>query len=426
MPPTLEKAATGTAESLPSAQPRGLAARIVCGAAFLLPLVCWPDLDRPFSAPKLLLLVAVDLALTIAWLCGGRRSLRQPSAHWWALAWAAAVSTAAIAGAVASLDGLLLALAPVPLFYAIAGGLVPRDTLARAIWRGSVCEAIVALIQCCSLDPLRWMGWQPELFWSARMRIYGTLGNPDFVAAWLCAALPLCWREIARAAPGTRSRALRWAAAAAMVAAIVATGSRVFALVLPVQAALPALRSKRLRRAALLAIPVSAALLYLAPARPLAATVEGRLYFMRVATFGAPILAAGSGPGSFEARFAAAQSAWLKAHPRHPLARFAGAVDHAHNDYLEFLVELGPLGLAVFFGLAACTAIEAWRGRDLPIHSVRASAAAGALTLMAIALVDFPFHRPAEWALFWIFAGILAQRGTIHKENERCRLRSDE
>jgi hypothetical protein len=38
---------------------------------------------------------------------------------------------------------------------------------------------------------VRALGWQPEIFASPRMRIYGTLGNPDFVAAWLCATLPL-------------------------------------------------------------------------------------------------------------------------------------------------------------------------------------------------------------------------------------------
>lgn len=425
MPLTTERVASASATYPPAERRNGLPGLLVCGAVFLLPLVCWPGPDRPFSAPKLLLLLCVDLVLAIVWLCGGRGSARQPRAHWWALGWAAAVSISAISGATASLDVLLLTLAPLPIFFAIGGGLVPSTKLARAIWLASACEALLALLQYYALDPLRWLGWQPEQFPSARMRIYGTLGNPDFVAAWLCAALPFCWREIAQSAPRTRSRALRWAAATITLAAIMATGSRVFALILPLQAGLLALRSKRMRFVSLLALPMAATVLYLAPARQFAAVLEGRLYFARIAA-GTPLVLAGSGPGSFEAGFAASQSAWLKAHPRHPSARFAGTVDHAHNDYLEFLVEYGPVGLAVFLGFAVCGAIEAWRGRNLRIGTVDATASAGAATLLAIAAVDFPFHRPAEWTLFWVFAGILAQRGTTHKENERCQSQSDE
>ena len=65
------------------------------------------------------------------------------------------------------------------------------------------------LLQYGGLDPLRWLGWQAEIFVNPRMRVYGTLGNPDFVAAWLCATLPLA----------------RGAAMALQLAAILATAA---------------------------------------------------------------------------------------------------------------------------------------------------------------------------------------------------------
>jgi hypothetical protein len=34
------------------------------------------------------------------------------------------------------------------------------------------------------------------------------------------------------------------------------------------------------------------------------------------------------------------------------------------------------------------------------------TALAGAAALAAMACVDFPFHRPAEWALLWLLLGM--------------------
>jgi O-antigen ligase len=168
---------------------------------------------------------------------------------------------------------------------------------------------------------------------------------------------------------------------------------------------------KRRKWAWLLALPAAAALLYLAPARPLAATIQGRLYLAQVAgSHWRQTPVTGHGPGSFEEQFAQWQTEWLQARRQDPgAARFAGAVDHAHNDYLEFLVEYGPAGLAVFLGLGGWIAAQMWRGRARAAGQVQA-AAIGAASLLAIAAVDFPFHRPAEWTLFWLFAGILTAR----------------
>jgi hypothetical protein len=357
----------------------------------------------------MVLLACLDLAMAVAWLSNETSGGDTRAGDWLALGWFALVSISALGGSDITMQGLLLALLPAPLFFGIRRGLVSGEALARAIWLGSVCEAAIVVLQYCGLDPMRWFGWQPEAFASPRMRAYGTLGNPDFVAAWCCATLPFSWIEIARRGQSGRSRALRWAASVLQAAAVLATGSRVAALIIPLEAAVLALCFKRMRHAWLLSLPIAGALLCLAPARPLMTTIQGRLYLARVTAGHWQTPLTGYGPGAFEGRFAIWQAQWLDAHPRQPdAARFAGAVDHAHNDYLEFLVDYGPVGLGVFLGLAGWVLARAWRGRAAPGLTVRTSSAIGVASLLAIAAVDFPFHRPAEWSLFWLLSGILA------------------
>lgn len=360
--------------------------------------------------PKMLLLVGVDLALVTAWLSGQIRQKAAPAGGWLALAWVAAVSISSLAGGTPNFDTLLLALLPIPLFWYIAGGHVPLPSLVRAVWLATTCEAVIVVLQFCGLDPLQALGWETEAFPSPRMRVYGTFGNPDFVAAWGCGALPLCWRAIAVCRHDCRAQALRWAAAAVQIAAILATESRVFPLALLVWAVLAG-RSSALKRICLGALPIIAAFLYFAPTRPLAETIKGRLYVAEVSASHWQTPLVGFGPGSFEGRFAVWQVEWLHAHRQDGGAvRFAGALDHAHNDYLELVVEYGPVGLCLFLALAGWIASLAWRATAEPLAGLPAAAAFGAATLLAIAAVDFPFHRPAEWSLLWLFLGILATK----------------
>ena len=284
----------------------------------LLPLLCLAGLERPFSTPKTGLLVVLAAASAA---CYALRRLPLPDCAW--MAWVAAVSVSALTAPWASFDATLLALLPVPLYLAVRGGSLPPERAARAVIRGSTVLAAVACLQFAGLDPLRLGGWQPEAFANPRMRVYGTLGNPAFVAAWLCAALPVT-------ASTARGRPLRWAAAALQLGAIFATGSRIFLLAFPAAAAVTFSRDGRRAKWLLAGVPVAAALLWLAPARPLGETVEGRLYYARVvASRWSEIPVFGCGPGSFRPRFAAWQASWLKERGPDGAARFAGDVDHA-------------------------------------------------------------------------------------------------
>ncbi len=84
-----------------------------------------------------------------------------------------------------------------------------------------------------------------------------------------------------------------------------------------------------------------------------------------------------------------------------------------HNDYLQTLQELGPLGLAA---LLALVGLPAWLGyRRIPLLPVERRqaplVAAAALTAMGFhALVDFPFYIPICLVLYGALLGSLDRR----------------
>lgn len=109
----------------------------------------------------------------------------------------------------------------------------------------------------------------------------------------------------------------------------------------------------------------------------------------------------GSGPGSFSLVFPRVQSADLRY-----------VVNHAHNDYLEWLVEAGlfALVLIVIFGMLF---IQRWwylwrRCDSQPETSTLVQLAAGvSLVLLALhSLVDFNLRIPANQLYFAFWAGI--------------------
>ena len=382
---------------------------LVYAAIALLPLACWPGLEHPFATPKLGLLALIDMALAARyWLLRPKPAQVSRATDWAWLAWLGALALSALAAPYVSVEALLLLALPAPLALAIERGTISRERVAGAIAAGSSALAAIAVLQYAGADPLRWLGWIPETFWNPRMRVYGTLGNPDFVAAWCAGTLPLIVMAAAkRRGVGVLHALARWGPVVLHVGAILATGSRVFLLALPA-AALGLL----VRRAALnkwwlaMAAAIIVAAVWLSPARPLGTTIDGRLYLARVAASGwRHVPLTGHGPGAFEIQFSRLQVEWLREHPRERAARaFAGAVDHAHNDYLEMFVELGPVGLGAFFALGG---LLAWSARRVGDDRPALAAWSGVAALSAVALVDFPFHRPAEWALFWMFLGIL-------------------
>ena len=151
---------------------------------------------------------------------------RSGASDWLWLAWLAAVALSALLATYVLVDALLLLLLPLPLAFAIEHDLVPRESICNALIAGSTILCIIAIAQFAGVDPLRALGWVPETFANPRMRVYATLGNPNFVAAWCVGMLPLAGGTHASTRAG-------WAAVVLHLAALLATGSRVALLAVP-------------------------------------------------------------------------------------------------------------------------------------------------------------------------------------------------
>ena len=121
--------------------------RLFAAGVFLLPLVCWPGLDHPFSTPKMWLLGCLDAGLAVRHLL-----LRQKprGGDWPWLVWLGSVGLSALAAPYVSLEALLLLLLAAPLCWAVGGS-------GQAIVLGSLVESAIVVLQYVRLDPLRWL-----------------------------------------------------------------------------------------------------------------------------------------------------------------------------------------------------------------------------------------------------------------------------
>lgn len=319
-----------------------------------------PPLAQPFSAPKLAALLAgAVLALLLLRPAGpGTRALPMsrhagPGASLWPLAWLLLAGASALAHPSALQPLLLDGGAALLLFALLTRQWDSRAALRALAWLGCL-EALIVLAQH-----------------GPRMARFGTLGNPDFAAAWLGASLCLAIGE------GMTAAALLQGAA------LCALGSLASVLALAA-ACVVALPRKRW------ALPLLAALcLGAASGRAFDERLAGRRYLHRVAAahlLDAPLL--GLGPGAVRAHWPAWEAALFREEDR----RFAAPQDHVHDDLLERALEQGIPAALLF---AACAGLAIARGRR------RTPWAAAALaSLCARALVDFPLARPAELALF--------------------------
>src|SRR4030042_3475462 len=77
---------------------------------------------------------------------------------------------------------------------------------------------------------------------------------------------------------------------------------------------------------------------------------------------------------------------------------------HAHNDYLEYLSEVGSIGFLLFFGgflFIVIISFLTWRERRHP--EVKGLALGGIISLVCIlthSITDFNLHIPANMVLF--------------------------
>lgn len=409
-----------------------LAPAVAVTALALVPWLVWPGHEEPFSTPKRL---AVAIAAGLLWtaaLASRRRALAWRDGVFAAVcvAWIASFSASALLGQHASPAALVLGVAGAAWALAVARAALPVVGLLRVMLATATGIAVVALAQWLGADPLPAAGWTPELTGgSERLRVYATLGNPNFVAAWLAMHLPLA----AHVAHDERSAVRRWAGVvslAVLLAAVASTGSRGGALGAAAGLAAWALMSRVVRpaRAVAAAAVLLGLLAWLSPARVLPETAAGRFYILMVAwphAMDRP--ATGLGPGTFERHYPAWEQAGRRERrlPATLVHRFAGPQQHAHNDYVQALLERGVPG-AVTFLLAIATPLLIGRRRSrsgagtstsTSARAVLAALAGVIVAIAATALVDFPFQRPAETFTFWTAAALLAAGHTPHEDH---------
>lgn len=401
--PGLQKSAASNAAAV-----TGLRSAAV-PVAFILPLIVLPGLERPFSTPKFILLgIVVALGASLAAWRGLLGWPALPGAFQAAMAaWLAALGASAALGPYASLDALLPPLIAVGWFLLVMLVRPRPERLALALVGSGAVVASVALLQFLGLDPFALFGWVALGGSDPRMRVYATLGNPNFVAAYLVALVPLTIALRTHLAPG---RTLLSIALALEGLAVCATGSRAAALALAAALLWLAVfgRRRRLLAMVVLAGLVGTFVLAFAPSRPMSTTLRGRYYVWQVV---APHLAErpvlGSGPGAFPMKFAEWETErWSTGRASASERAFAGIQDHAHNDYLEILVENGIAGVVGFLAVVICFLAFAFREARRTSSELLTGAAAGVVALLAVALVDFPLSRPAELFAFWTLMAI--------------------
>lgn len=400
----------------PPAALGGLRVRSWVDAAsrWLVPLVVvavtfavWPPLEEPFSRAKSgVLLVAAGVLLARAAFASPEASAPLPYRVLAGL-WPATLALSALLAPMAQPGGLWLGLSAGLVLVSLLQAPVQPVPVLRAIAGAGTALAGVAVLQALGADPFTWAGWQGS-HPGERMRVYGTLGNPDFVAAFLGASLCVTGGELASSLQ--RSHRWAWAAALALqVGALAATRS--FASVLALGAAGLSLLWTRPRRStpwAFVGVGLAVLLLLVPWGRSLESALAGRRYLWAVSAphlVERPVL--GHGPDSFVTRWPAWEAGYWEAGAPESERRFVAPQNHAHNDYVEWLLELGLVGTLPRVLLLLAALLAGRRAVDARDRAVTAALAA----LCARALVDFPFSRPAELCLLGVLVSLSLRPG---------------
>ncbi len=363
-------------------------------------LVVWPWAASPFSGPKWVVTGAGAASCLLLLMRGARRP--------------GPVALAALATLAASLLSWLVSPGATPwwtlagMVLVAAGALLAPPLPWRAVGAAGGLAAAVVLLQALGLDPFARFVPQAE---GQRLALYGTLGNPDFVASVLGVTAPITVVAALRAGRGQRGLAVLSVAVQVLAIGLL----RSFATVLSLGAAtamaflFPGFRRERRWLAIALGAALVVAAVLLASRSPSTA-LRGRWYLVGTAAphvADAPWL--GQGPGTVALHWPAWELERWRARcgtdpacvAGHPEARFIGVQEHLHDDWLERLLETGVVGLVTLLALFGTAFVAALRSRNLEGLGV----ASGLASLAARATVDFPLQRPADLVLLAVLCG---------------------
>jgi len=270
----------------------------------------------------------------------------------------------------------------------------------RVVGLAAAGVGVIVVLQAIGLDVFSMAGPQGL---TSRLRLYGTLGNPDFVASVL---LPIGLLSLSLRQRGEgRGEGLLVPIVVLIVAALVLTRS--FGTLLAALAAGVVLLLHRRGQGVLAVLGLSALLVVGLLGRDAGRTLAGRRYLVSVAlphVLDAPLFGHGLGATAlawpeWELSYWQARCPDAACVAADPQRQFAAAQDHLHADWLEWLLERGLLGtLALLLALGA-PLVAHWRRADPFLLAALAA-------VLARSLVDFPLHRPADLCLL---AALLAQ-----------------
>jgi hypothetical protein len=317
-----------------------------------------------------------------------------------------------------------------------ADGISTQARLGRLAASAGSVVAIITLLQWSGHDPLLSRGYRIE--WGgmvARMHLYGTLGNPNFVGGYLIGTIFLAL-ALAVVSGHPWARACWWASAGAMLLAILGADSHGAwaGLVAGLLVAGPIWRSGRSRELVTVAeclakersggkdssfFVASALILFgsLFAARlveRLLAQMAGRTYLWR---FSWPMFAQhpliGGGWGTYQIRYLELQAKFLGAHPQW-IPHWANN-RLLHNDPLQLLLETGALGFAALLWIFWSYGREVRRflpATPSPAEVWWLGASAGGVTAILVdSLFNFQFAVPPTFLLLFTLLAFPALAG---------------
>jgi O-antigen ligase len=300
--------------------------------------------------------------------------------------------------------------------------------LAVAAVAGMFVSVLVAVLQLTQGE-----AWYPYKIYSLGTPT-GLFANTNHLAALILVSVPLIAAlaaEYARTSPGGGKRkGLAIAVSSVVGVAVILLGvalNKSFAVLLlggPIIAGsalifLPA-KPVRLDRLALLLLAMmalaAAAFLTIGSERLTrlagqASVVERQQIWESSARMAVVYMPAGSGLGTFDKVYHLQEDPDRVGHEY---------VNHAHNDFIELVIELGLPGLALLLAFAiwwAVRFVDIWRsGHSSPMAR---AATLVSLALMAHSLVDFPLRPAALSALFATAIALMALSQTRIRTDQR-------
>jgi len=340
------------------------------------------------------------------------------SAPWLPLSWAPQKS----------LQSTFALIPPVAVMLAIIVTRTHRErSVAGAVLIGALASVVLGALQMASAGPESWA----YIYKYTNPGAVGFFSNRNHMATLLLAALPFAAALFAAGHPHIRSRSTAFAMAALGVGALVLilvglglNGSlAAIALAVPVIAfsilLLPAGWSHRrlVIPVAVVAFVASIAVLgtswagSVVAGNPQLDSVYSRgqiwslTYRAVVETF--PL---GTGLGTFTGVYAMHEN---------PALVTAAWVNHAHNDYLELLLESGLPGLLLSAGFLCWFVLQTIRVWKAPFSSLFAKAATiAAAAILAHSIVDYPLRTTAMAVVFGACLGMMAGPPRRHRSDE--------